>query len=272
MTYHDTILGALESSGQSARRVSIDARGHESAVRSLKRGLDLRGSTIEALCEALGLEFYVGPPRGSMARAQESQIAVPSDVGLPDGEHQFAATTQLPVREWVKGAAVGMRVATRAPAPVGLSDPNAFYVRVKRYDMAADGIWFDRHCLVCPGVPPAVGQRIWLRSRRGTEVLRRLVGVDANEYGLGACRPPEVTGKAPSKFVHRWRRADVAATGVVLAVYLDEPSTEKSQAPLADPVRSGVTLWLQGRTLDDVERWRTGLSAWQRAWGDVAGE
>ena len=67
MPYTDAILAALSQGKRSARDVSIAAVGHESAIRSLKRGLDLRASTIQALCEELGLEFYVGPPRDEAA-------------------------------------------------------------------------------------------------------------------------------------------------------------------------------------------------------------
>ena len=73
MTYQP-ILDAIHSSGRSDREVSLTAVGHESAIRSLKRGLDLRGSTIRALCRELGLEFYIGPPRGSV-------VPLPFDAG-----------------------------------------------------------------------------------------------------------------------------------------------------------------------------------------------
>ena len=63
MTYSDAILAALARSGRAGREVSIAAVGHESAIRSIKRGMDVRTSTLRALCEELGLEFYVGPPR-----------------------------------------------------------------------------------------------------------------------------------------------------------------------------------------------------------------
>ena len=74
MTYAEALLEALAQSGRSGREVSIDAVGHESAIRSLKRGLDLRVSTLQALCRVLGLEFYVGPLRetGSQPARSES--------------------------------------------------------------------------------------------------------------------------------------------------------------------------------------------------------
>ena len=88
MTYTDALLEALAHSGRSGREVSIDAVGHESAIRSLKRGLDLRVSTIQALCRVLGLEFYVGPPRETGESLSQSETYTPSemhggDVALP---------------------------------------------------------------------------------------------------------------------------------------------------------------------------------------------
>lgn len=43
-----------------ARRLGIDL----GIVRSIQDGRDVKASTLVALCEAVGYEFYVGPPRG----------------------------------------------------------------------------------------------------------------------------------------------------------------------------------------------------------------
>ena len=85
MTYAEVILLALEQSGRSGREVSLAAVGHESAIRSLKRGLDLRGSTIEALCRELDLDFHIGlqhhePPSASPAEAALDPAGFASDV------------------------------------------------------------------------------------------------------------------------------------------------------------------------------------------------
>ena len=63
--YHKMLLEAVERSERSARDISMAAVGHESAVRSLRRGLDMRVSTVEGLCRELGLELHVGPPRSA---------------------------------------------------------------------------------------------------------------------------------------------------------------------------------------------------------------
>ena len=85
MTYAEALLEALAQSGRSGRDVSMDAVGHESAIRSLKRGLDLRVSTIQALCRVLGLEFYVGPPREAGDSPARSGVDLPLDLPQQGG-------------------------------------------------------------------------------------------------------------------------------------------------------------------------------------------
>ena len=63
--YHKVLLEAVERSDRSARDISLAAVGHESAVRSLRRGLDMRVSSVEGLCRELGLELHVGSPRSA---------------------------------------------------------------------------------------------------------------------------------------------------------------------------------------------------------------
>ncbi len=90
MTYADALLQALAQSGRSGRDVSIDAVGHESAIRSLKRGLDLRVSTLQALCRVLDLEFYVGPPRetdeGPARWEVDTSVALPVENAAPSSD------------------------------------------------------------------------------------------------------------------------------------------------------------------------------------------
>ena len=61
--YHKVLLEAVDRSDRSARDISMAAVGHESAIRGLRRGLDMRISTVEGLCRELGLELHVGPPQ-----------------------------------------------------------------------------------------------------------------------------------------------------------------------------------------------------------------
>lgn len=54
---------ALKTSGMSARSVSKDVVGHDGLVRDIRAGRIPSADKLEALFEAIGLEFYLGPPR-----------------------------------------------------------------------------------------------------------------------------------------------------------------------------------------------------------------
>ena len=79
---------ALKRRGWSARRASIEATGAAHLVARIRRGQDPSVSRLLALCDVLGLECYVGPPRsvagadldvGRLALALEALTA-----GFPD--------------------------------------------------------------------------------------------------------------------------------------------------------------------------------------------
>ena len=54
---------ALKARGFSARQASIQAVGHGELIRDMRRGRVPSWDRIRALCEMLGLEFYIGPAR-----------------------------------------------------------------------------------------------------------------------------------------------------------------------------------------------------------------
>ena len=57
---------ALRTRGWSGRQASLMATGSPELVRGMRRGRDPSVSRFRALCEALELEFYVGPPRDTL--------------------------------------------------------------------------------------------------------------------------------------------------------------------------------------------------------------
>ena len=94
--YHKVLLEAVERSARSARDISLAAVGHESAVRSLRRGLDMRVSTVEGLCLELGLELHVGPSRRT-ARApiEHDDAPLPVIRGVPSASNERALVELL---------------------------------------------------------------------------------------------------------------------------------------------------------------------------------
>ena len=56
---------ALRARGWSARQASMQAVGTPELIRDMRRGRVPSVERFRALCEALNLEFYVGPRRGN---------------------------------------------------------------------------------------------------------------------------------------------------------------------------------------------------------------
>ena len=174
MTYSDAILAALARSGRSGREVSIAAVGHESAIRSIKRGMDVRASTLRALCEELGLEFYVGPPRLKPAEGG-SHGTIPEREPPPAWVAQLMGDLRAEVRHLaardrnaVRAAQSGYREESLAAdlawsvepwESSGLSWVDCYEVRMADGSaplldgsarvgyLAVHGMWLDRHRL-----------------------------------------------------------------------------------------------------------------------------
>ena len=54
---------ALRARGWSAQKASIESGGSPELIRNLRRGREPRLAQLQALCDVLSLEFYIGPPR-----------------------------------------------------------------------------------------------------------------------------------------------------------------------------------------------------------------
>lgn len=57
------IFAAVRADGRSERAISLAATGQATAIAMLKAGRKPSADRLRALCDALGLEFYIGPPR-----------------------------------------------------------------------------------------------------------------------------------------------------------------------------------------------------------------
>ena len=112
--YHKVLLEAVERSERSAREISLAAVGHESAVRSLRRGLDMRVSTVEGLCRELELEFHVGPPRSAGRSLNEG-----ADPPTPGARNAPSASDEKALGKLLNAIARTYRMArTRAQREV----------------------------------------------------------------------------------------------------------------------------------------------------------
>ena len=75
---------ALRARGWSARQASMEAVGTPEMISDMRRGRVPSVERIQALCEVLGLEFYIGPSRSAdpVDAARLARAMVTADRGL----------------------------------------------------------------------------------------------------------------------------------------------------------------------------------------------
>ena len=85
----------LERRGTNAYRAAVDAGLPQNAIRSVLRGREPGSERLAEICRALGLEFYVGPPRAHPGETiQEGSGAPESEVENPQWVGQLLAGLQ----------------------------------------------------------------------------------------------------------------------------------------------------------------------------------
>ena len=231
--------------GASVREVAARAGVPRRSVQGLLEGHVPSVDRAERICAALGLELYIGPPRTSGEPQLDAASAPTAGNIVPGTQIQRPLTTfswrmELPVREWGHRSAEGhlsmAKEIARAPAPVDLVDNEAFYGQMTGQSMPREGIGgLGSYCLISPNTPLDVNEWVWLRHRGGQEVVRRLTGADAEAYSLEGWGPADERGHQ-DRIEERWKRPDVVAEGVVLAVYEGWPSVTSPPFRVPDVV------------------------------------
>ena len=77
--YLQTILDAARRSSRSEREISREATGSHAAISQIKTGRVPSVERVRRLCEALGLEFYIGPPRKSTIKELKESLLTPEE-------------------------------------------------------------------------------------------------------------------------------------------------------------------------------------------------
>ena len=73
-TFTDLVRSRLRESGQSAAGAAVNAGLPRDAIRSVLRGHPPTFTRAAEICEALGVEFYIGPPREAATREKPPPI------------------------------------------------------------------------------------------------------------------------------------------------------------------------------------------------------
>ena len=101
LPYLSTILDAARESGRSEREISRAATGQPAALSLIKTGRVPSVERVRLLCDALDLEFYIGPPRDlSSCTPREATLPSGSGRGSPaDARPPWADLLREAIRE-----------------------------------------------------------------------------------------------------------------------------------------------------------------------------
>ena len=227
MDVRSKLLAAIDASGLTDRKLSIRATGTPDTIRNLRRGACPRADTLERLCHVMGLEVEIVPA----PVPPKHRGPVPALVGPT----VFTGNREIPVHDWdhcsessdEEGYVRRGEDSSRAPAPPGVADEQAFYVRMADNSMVPAEIRKDDYCLVSPLAAIEVDQRLWVETRTGREMIKWLLRLTPDGFDLGAWDPAEK--RCPAPVASFLKREDVVDRGVVIAVL------PRAASPVEDP-------------------------------------
>ena len=251
MGFIKAVREQLAARNLSARAAAANANLPERSVQGVLEGHLPSIERASEICEALGLEFSVGPPRAP-ATLQESRL------------DRFDPGVNLPVRGWARCSIFGHledeRKFPERLMPVGVRerDADSFYAVALGVSMAPEGIGPGDFCLVSPNTPLQVGSRVWLKDRQGRATIKRLLADDGTSYSVRGWLPPEGRGRQKS-YDDQWVKTNVAAHGTVLAVYRGWPSVESPPDLVPDPKPPASVGSMGSDTLSEMEIHTQGL-------------
>lgn len=183
------IADGLAKSGMGLHRYEAENGLPKWSLRGIMDPARQQSPTLDRaaeLCSALGLDFYLGPPRtpdnlneSPVHSEKPPAILTFSDVDLPvNGRAACGLDAQKHRRHREKAE-------DDLPEPVGLTDDvDAFYAIADGSSMVPEGIHPGDYCVVSPNTPLAVGQRLWMEDANGARRIKRLMGFSDTELTL----------------------------------------------------------------------------------------
>ena len=191
-------------------------------IQAMRRGSSPTAETLTALCRALGLEFYIGPPRGT----------APTESPAPPPAWDIFAEATLPHRGMAKCGVQGWAKAQPdrdpLPRPENVMDDQAFYISATGQSMIPEGIDGGCTCLISPGTAVREGDRIWILDHQGRATIKRLVGRDENGDLKLRGWLPKRHGQQKS-FDEERMAAGVREVYPVIAVFRGQPGSERCE-------------------------------------------
>lgn len=160
--FHEIVQERLEELRENpfsfATKTGLSYEKLRGVLRPDARRSDPKIETAKEICAALGLELYIGPPRSPDAAPTVPQVDF----------LKFAEDAALPQHGMAKCSAQGWAGDSLKredlPRPAWIADDSAFWVVASGWSMLPEGIKPGDFCLVSPGRPPRVGDRVWIKE------------------------------------------------------------------------------------------------------------
>ncbi|MCP5085334.1 MAG: hypothetical protein GY952_00795 [Rhodobacteraceae bacterium] len=137
-------------------------------IQNIRRGSIPSAQKLNAICKALGLEFYIGAPR-------------PGQEEMPGPQPGFAESGTVPLQRFIaddsKGWGRSVAEDRRIARPDHISDPEAFFVRADGATLVPVGVGHGDLCLVTPARPPQPGDIVWVRGVDGRTGIKSLTAM-----------------------------------------------------------------------------------------------
>ena len=201
--------------GLSQAEVSVRAFGRKdnSAIQNIKRGSLPSADKLQALAQALGLEFYFGHKR----IGNKQPLSDFSGDMIP--HHGLAKCS---VQGWGKD----QPNRDPLPRPTMIHDPDAFYVSAIGQSMMPDGIHSGDYCLVSPALEIRAEDRIWIMDRGGRTSIKRLTAIDEDFLHLHGWMP--IKDGMQANFTDKLSVNYIERAHPVIAVYRGKPGSPYS--------------------------------------------
>ena len=115
----DLIKDRCRDLGLTEVELSQAVAGHRTLVTNIRRGRSPNGERLKEICDTLGLEFYIGPPRKNSASADHGQISEKHDTGNLREELEVMRKAEAQaeaLRAEIAGMAARLEATTSASA------------------------------------------------------------------------------------------------------------------------------------------------------------
>ena len=221
----DIIKRQLAKKRLSPYRAAVAFGMPENAIRYALEGRATKSDRLMEICAALGLEFYIGPPRDAPGAASpDSHAPAPAWTAFSAATLPHRGMATCSVQGWAKAQPERDPI----PRPEDIMDDTAFWVSATGQSMIPEGIDGGDVCLVSPGREVREGDRVWILDHQKRAAIKRLV----EKRGDGTLKlrswMPKRDGRQQS-FDEERMPAGIREVCPVVAVFRGRPGTEGAE-------------------------------------------